>query len=303
MTNFIFIHGINNQNNSKENIEKTWSDALKKNSESSGVRMPDNMKFIAAYYGDVLNEETLSWRSNNTTSIPMSIDSPDEDFANEGVAELYLEFQKKYGFTDKQISDELNSEDNPTAKKRMAKGIHKRWLKAIARVLENILPAKGKKVVEQFLTQAAAYLHKPGLKEKIDDVVLEQIKEHLTVKDNVVIISHSLGTIIAYELLRRLRHEVQVDLLITAGSPLGIELVKRRLGPPLICLPNVKKWVNVSDKEDFVALKTILNGDNFGCDQINNNNQLDNGSEDAHDILKYLSHGFITQEIEQSISN
>ena len=75
------------------------------------------------------------------------------------------------------------------------------------------------------MTQAAAYLHKPGLKEKIDDLVKDQIFDRLPKDENVVIISHSLGTVIAYSLLLRLRHQVHVKLLLTAGSPLGIEIV------------------------------------------------------------------------------
>jgi len=187
--------------------------------------------------------------------------------------------------------------DNLQAQKRMAKGIHKSWLKAIARALEKVLLSNGKTVARAFISQAAAYLHKPGLKEKIDDLVMTQIIDGLPKDEKVVVISHSLGTIVAYDLMRRLRHQVKVKLLLTAGSPLGIEIVKRRLGPPLICLPNVDKWVNASDREDFVALQTKLTSTTFGCDKIQNNDQLDNGDEDAHDILKYLAHDVVAQDI------
>lgn len=296
MTIILLIHGINNQDNSKENIEKTWSDALRHGAVTIGQKIPSDVKFIAAFYGDVLFEETESWNKNKPASSHMSINSPDEDYANDDIAALYLEFQEKYKISDEQISQEMDNEDNPTAK-RQAKGIHKSWLKGIARVLEKILPSKGKRVAQAFLSQAAAYLHKPGLKEKIDDVVREQIIDGLPQDEKVVIISHSLGTIVAYDLMRRLRHQVKVKLFLTAGSPLGIEIVKRRLGPPLICLPNVDRWLNISDSEDFVALETKLTGETFGCDQIANIDRLDNGDEDAHDILKYLAHDVVAKEI------
>lgn len=298
MTTVLLIHGINNQGNSKENIEETWSDALRSGAAKAGLTMPNKMKFIAAFYGDVLFEETKSWNKNKPALSPMSIESPDEDYANDEVAALYLEFQQKYDIGDKQVSQELDAGDNFQAQKRMAKGIHKSWLKAIARVLEKILPSKGKRVASVFLSQAAAYLYKPGLKEKIDDLVMTQIINGLPKDEKVVIISHSLGTIIAYDLMRRLRHQVKVKLLLTAGSPLGIEIVKCRLGPPpLICLPNVDKWVNVSDNEDFVAFQTRLTSTTFGCDKIENIDRLDNGDEDAHDILRYLAHDVVAKEI------
>ncbi len=297
MTTVLLIHGINNQDNSKENIEITWSDALRSSAANAGLTIPVDVEFRAAFYGDVLSEETESWKKNKPASSPMSVESPDEDYADDEVAALYLEFQQKYGIDDEQVSQELEAEDNLQAQKRMAKGIHKRWLKAIAKALETVLPSKGKRVARAFISQAAAYLHKPGLKEKIDDLVMTQVMDGLPKDEKVVIISHSLGTIVAYDLMRRLRHEVKVRLLLTAGSPLGIEIVKRRLGTPLICLPNVDKWVNISDDEDFVAFQTKLTGTTFGCDEITNIDQLDNGDEDAHDIFKYLAHDIVAKEI------
>jgi hypothetical protein len=297
MTTVILIHGINNQDNSKENIEKTWSDALRIGASTAGLTIPDDVQFIAAFYGDLLFEETESWKRDKPASSPMSVESPNEDYADDEIAGLYLEFQQKYGISDQQVSQELDDRDNLHAYKRMAKGIHKRWLKAIVKVLEKILPSKGKRVARIFLSQAAAYLHKPGLKEKIDDIVMTQIIDGLPRDEKVIIISHSLGSIVAYDLMRRLRHKVKVKLLLTAGSPLGIEMVKLRLGPPLICLPNVDKWLNISDRDDFVALKTKLTSETFGCDQIANIDHLDNGDEDAHDILKYLSHDVVVKEI------
>ncbi len=297
MTTVLLIHGINNQNNSKENIEKTWSDALKSGADSLGLAIPDNVQFKAAFYGDILFEETESWKENKDESSPMSVDSPDEDYVDNEIAALYREFQKKYEISDEEVAKELDNEDDFRVQ-RKADGIHKKWLKAIARALEKVLPSRSEnKIVKAFLTQAAAYLHKPGLKEKIDDIVMTQTIDGLSADDKVVIISHSLGTIIAYDLLRRFRHKVKVKFLLTAGSPLGIEVVKRRLGEPLICLPNIEKWLNIADSEDFVALQTKLNGTTFGCDEIENIDNLDNGDEDAHSILKYLAHNAVAEEI------
>ncbi len=297
MTTILLIHGINNQDNSKENIERTWSDALKSRIDATELTMLNNVKFIAAFYGDLLVEEAESWEKIQPTSSPMGVSSSDDDYADNEVASLYIEFQQKYGISDAQVAKELDDRDNLQAQKPMAKGIHKSWIKAIVRALEKALPSGGGRVAKAFLIQAAAYLHKPGLKEKVDDLVMEQIIAGLPEDEKVVIISHSLGTVVAYDLMRRLRHKVKVKLLLTTGSPLGIEIVKRRLGPPLICLPNVEKWVNVSDEEDFVALQTELTETTFGCGNIKNISHLDNGNEDAHDILKYLAHDVVAKEI------
>lgn len=54
MTKVLLIHGINNQDNSAENIKDEWSKALKRGAADSGLTIPDDTKFIAAFYGDVL---------------------------------------------------------------------------------------------------------------------------------------------------------------------------------------------------------------------------------------------------------
>ena len=301
MATIVLIHGINNQDNSKENIEKTWRKAIIQGTQAAGLSLSEEITFVAAFYGDILFQETKSWQKNKASSQPMSTESPDEDYADANIASLYIAFQEKYGISDKQITKELDATDQVQSHQRQAKGIHKRWLKAIARVLEKTIPSASKGLAETFLRQAAAYLYKPGLKQSIDELVMTQIMDSLSNEDSVVIISHSLGTIIAYDLMRRLKNRANVNLLLTAGSPLGIEIVRKRLGPPLVCLPNVRKWVNVSDTEDFVALKPEITATTFGCDQVINIDEIDNGDENAHDILKYLIHGRVVEQIVSSL--
>jgi hypothetical protein len=52
-----------------------------------------------------------------------------------------------------------------------------------------------------------------------------------------VVVAHSLGTIVSYRLLRRYGAKAQVKLFVTLGSPLGIDVVKARLRPPPLQLP------------------------------------------------------------------
>jgi hypothetical protein len=47
-----------------------------------------------------------------------------------------------------------------------------------------------------------------------------------------VVVAHSLGTVIAYDVLASLDQAPQVDALLTVGSPLGISEVEERLTPP-----------------------------------------------------------------------
>jgi hypothetical protein len=90
-----------------------------------------------------------------------------------------------------------------------------------------------------------------------------QAREHVatTIADRRarVVIAHSLGTVVAYEALHA-RPELKVDLLITLGSPLALPgAVFHRLQPHPgggtgLCPVNVRRWVNISDYGDPIAI-------------------------------------------------
>lgn len=306
MTKIIFIHGINNENrperpNSADIIREKWKDAINRTAAQMGQKFPENIIYEAAFYGDTLYEGSKNWKSDPATAKKMGASDTANQYADPIVAALYLEYQRAYGITDEQVIDELDDGDDVQVAVQAA-GIHKKWLKAIVRALEKVVPTKGKYLARIALKQASVYLHKHGLKEKIDDIVLEQVFKDVTPSDNIIIIGHSLGSVVAYDLLRRLRHQVKPKLFITLGSPLGISIIKDRLGPPLVFPESVGRWVNGADKEDFVALKPTLNKSTFGVDGIENISSLDNGHEDAHSIIKYLSHPEIISEILKSLS-
>lgn len=302
MTKLIFIHGINNQDNSASVIRDQWTEALSDSLRNLGLSLPSDIEVDAAFYGDVLHHETQSWGKSLGSASAMSVNSPDDDFVSGAEASLFLEIQRAYGIEDTTVADFLDKEDEKPSATIMAKGIHKKWLKAIARALEAVIPTRGKFLARIFLKQASAYLEKEGLKEQIDDMVYNQVFSGIKPEDKVVIVSHSLGTVVAYSLLRQSTTQIKPILFVTAGSPLGIDIVKQRLGPPLICPPNVPSWLNVSDKEDFVAFKPSLNASTFGCDQVENHTAIDNGYEDAHDIQMYLKYGITSKAIYNALT-
>ena len=140
-------------------------------------------------------------------------------------------------------------------------------------------------------------MFKPGLRERVNDLVADQAFQSLDSGEETVVISHSLGTIVAYTLLREMDIEGQIPLFITAGSPLGIDVVKDRIGGPFLRPEATAHWLNISDKEDFVALKPELKNSTFGPAQIENMSDLDNGHEDPHSITRYLSHSTVARRV------
>jgi subtilisin family serine protease len=76
-----------------------------------------------------------------------------------------------------------------------------------------------------------------------------------------VVIAHSQGSIIAYDVLRELDDAsapFEVPLFVTLGSPLGIDEVQDHLQKPLRVPQVVKEWWNFADLIDPVALDKTL---------------------------------------------
>jgi len=80
-----------------------------------------------------------------------------------------------------------------------------------------------------------------------------------------VIVAHSLGSLIAYDVLRRLKKEdCDVALFVTIGSPLGLQEVEdyfQQDGGTLKVPDCVGRWCNFADRLDPVAIDQTLAGD------------------------------------------
>lgn len=85
--------------------------------------------------------------------------------------------------------------------------------------------------------------------------------------DRVLLIGHSLGSVIAYDTLWELTHvqraSGEVSLLITLGSPLATRFVQRSVqGAHEVSARryphNIRRWVNLSSRGDTTALQPRL---------------------------------------------
>lgn len=74
-----------------------------------------------------------------------------------------------------------------------------------------------------------------------------------------VVIAHSLGSVVAYEVL--CERGQQVPLLVTLGSPLGLPSIMKRVKSNLdsaVRQPQVAKWVNFGAADDPVSIRQHL---------------------------------------------
>lgn len=301
MRRLIFVHGINNQGRTAAEIQSLWSTALRRSMGALADPWWESVELRTAYYADVLYREEQSWDGGAEALAAMGIAASDRDHAPNEIAALYIELQRANKVTDLEVEAELRPGEQAAAR-RMAAGIHKSWLKAIARALERVAPGAGNGLAESFLRQAATYLNKPGVFDRINDLVRGQVLNDLENLERTVIIGHSLGTVVSYVLLRQLPDKPRLPLFVTLGSPLGIRIVRDRIRAPYVTPPVATKWLNGSDLEDFVALHPELNAATFGPATVTNVVGIDNGYADAHSIERYLAHQPIAVAIAQALA-
>lgn len=104
---------------------------------------------------------------------------------------------------------------------------------------------------------------------EIRSLLKAKLRPFLEKNEPILIIGHSMGSIIAYDTLWELSHEEhrsgKVDLLCI-GSPLGSKFVQRKLlgykfKNKMHYPTNIRHWTNVSAAGDITALDSCFSGD------------------------------------------
>ncbi len=122
-------------------------------------------------------------------------------------------------------------------------------------------------VLRKKLPDLAAYYDNAGQRQEIRERFSETLAKSEHQDKRLMVIAHSMGSIIAYDVLRRIGRKdtaFRVDHLVTIGSPLGLSQVKHRVREEndLVRTPSVvRKWTNLTDRRDLVATDSHLADD------------------------------------------
>lgn len=282
----IFIHGMRQEGKVPAELRQFWEDALTGAWRKAGLA-PPRYTVEMPFYGDELNRLTEEVRGGATAVVARGAGGPGE-FGPVETA-LLREMAGAQGVSDADIQRELGTEI-------VARGpANWEWVQAIARVIEHRVPPF-RNVGLRFVRQVDAYLTRDHIRQAVDDIVRPALEG-----DARVVVSHSLGTIVTYALLRELGQKAHVPLLLTLGSPLGINAVKDRIKPPKLQVPDgVNRWLNGTDERDYVALYARLGGAAF-ADGIEDIADIHNRQEDAHYIGDYLAHPVVAKRIHAAL--
>jgi triacylglycerol esterase/lipase EstA (alpha/beta hydrolase family) len=125
--------------------------------------------------------------------------------------------------------------------------------------------AIGDWLIERELKDLYAYYHNTKFRETVRNLLVKKLKAHSDKR--IMLIGHSMGSIIAYDVLRllgRKESSIRVDHFVTIGSPLGYPHVVSAIykDNDLVRTPsNVGRWTNFADRRDSVAMDFRLADD------------------------------------------
>jgi hypothetical protein len=239
-----------------------------------------------AYYGDLLDQLTDAGRPNATPmgSAATSFDqcAADEmNFLIDAMGEIAV--AQGLSGADIAAAELLARQELGATATPMSTALGRR-LVSIARALEGLSPWKGG-IALQVIRQAYAYLAHQWICEPVDN----RVRPYFT-EDKTVIISHSLGTVVGFRMLRELSKQgfgIEVPLLVSVGSPLALDAVKAKIGVPRRKPTVVQNWRNYFDKGDPVTLGKPLDKANF-APEIHNDGSINNKATNGHSIDGYL---------------
>jgi hypothetical protein len=176
-----------------------------------------------------------------------------------------------------------------------------------------------RRLMKIFLRDVEHYLFdvefspRPGESYLIQTEIRKRTVEALRLGDEQdgrhIVLSHSLGTVIAYDCLKRVDDCPAVDALLTIGSPLGLDEVQDRLSPQWSAddgFPgNVGgAWANVYDPLDPVAGfdPKIANDFRRGGGSVIDDIEVTNEGRWRHSIVKYLARPALRDALEAMLA-
>jgi hypothetical protein len=160
------------------------------------------------------------------------------------------------------------------------------------------VPGASSTAVARFTNDVYEYLTNPGFQNVVDSGV----RSAFTRGVETVVVSHSLGTVVAYSLLRRegAALGLEVPLHVTLGSPLAVGVIKQKLSP--IGFPTcVRQWFNAMDPDDVVALYPLTRETFPVNGSIENKTDVDNQTPNQHGIAGYLSDAEVARRVHEAL--
>ncbi|GLY43043.1 hypothetical protein Amsp01_090660 [Amycolatopsis sp. NBRC 101858] len=294
MTQLVFVHGRAQQDKDADDLKQEWIAALRRGLAKTGLRLPlpdDHIRF--PFYGDTLRD--LATDRADVADVVVRGNGVGAEEAT-FVRMVLQEVRKQAGISDHQILTEADVADRVAVERGPQNWP---WVLAVLRALDKYVPGTSAPSIATFTHDVYRYLRNIGIRDRIESGV----RAAFTPAEPMVVVGHSLGSIVSYNLLRRdgAREGWTVPSFVTVGSPLAVTAIKRQLSP--VQHPEcVGRWFNAFDPRDVVALHPLDAAYFPTTPVVENKTDVDNPTENRHGISGYLEDADVARRIHAGLT-
>lgn len=281
----VLVHGRSQQSFNPTELQTVWLETLRRGAAKLNRALPEPLDVAFPFYGDRLDQLAKESQVPLTTDIQAKGVDPNNDFLTfqTDVAEA---IRTRAGVTDAQVNAEYGDNSIKKGPQNWA------WVQAVIRAIDRYGGGMSESSIESFMRDVYLYTTLPGVRTEIDRIVSASLTE-----TPCVVVGHSLGSVVAYNVLRSDPRALKVRSFVTVGSPLAIRAIRDRLRPIGFPKPAVATWYNAYDPKDVVALYP-LDAENFPVrPAIENYGRVLNGTDNRHGIIGYLNDGNVAKHI------
>ncbi|MDA3893676.1 MAG: hypothetical protein PF517_18585 [Salinivirgaceae bacterium] len=297
----IGIHGLGNKP-PKYLLKKWWKDAILEGFSHQNIKtiLPE---FELVYWADLLYDKPLDKWEKNTDS-PYFLDEPYEKAKGKFVPEDHSLRIRVIDFISRQLNKIFLNDDRTLNYGYLSDRILKRYFHDL-----DVYYFEEHK--DEFDT---TYKARKLIRKRMVDTLFKY-KDY-----EILIVAHSMGSIVTFDVLSFVMPEAKINTLITIGSPLGLPVVVSKIASEhkkifhdnhLLITPHSinKRWINMADILDRVALNYKLSDDFtpntngiLPIDYLVNNNYKINGERNPHKSFGYLRTPEFTRILHEFIS-
>ena len=279
----VFVHGRGQEAKDPAALERKWRAGLAAGLVKAQAPSVDSTPSVFTYYGDLLYRITaeLAQRGERVDleALPANEPGPLHPYLPSDTGEVERELLADMAAATGAVEEE-------SLDRVLSWGATRRALTWVARHTR-----LDQEIIKAEVQDVAVYLTRAR------DQVLALIRRVIPAEVPIVLVTHSLGTVVARDLLDDPELRQRTRLWVTAGSPLGLEAVQRNLLSKGTQNPGVP-WLTCYDVNDVVALGHPLHP--TWRDPLRDV-EIDNG-DSPHSIERYLGHPEVAAPIGAAIA-
>jgi hypothetical protein len=285
----VFVHGRSQGGKNAEELRLFWEGCLDRAFFKAGLAWPKAAEIVLPFYADDLDRMVEQVNSPLVTNV-MLRGAPQVCDKELMRVEILKEMLDARGDANSEIEAHFAGQPRERGPQNWP------WVLAMLRALDST--PLGGDAIDAITRDVWVYVTFGGVRAKIDAIVSAAIPT-----EPYVVVAHSLGTIVAYNILSGRTADLQpMPLMLTLGSPLGIRAISARLHKPLGMPAAVNAWFNARDRRDTVALYE-LDSDHFDiAPKIENYSDVDNFTDNRHSIDGYLADPVVARRIHAALS-